>query len=878
MILIDLIIYLRLSNLIKELYDNKDVTPQAGSEAEAETETAAEENALVIESAPQPGAENSGEGVSDKSTLPNKDEMMDLLRGNCIILLVIAMTMALGIMVIRHKQPLALYIVLSCIFAVALIILGVLIFIYHCYRKTVVRLLWKKYCCRCRCIPDKKYRIQEDCAPVEGVEEAPVYETITSTANGEAGQFSGEEIHGAKKLGDGDSVSNVSLPSSAAITLNKNALVVALPDKDVEVQTDKASSVSDKQSWASAPLPHGFKPRGKLLKKPPGYRHSYTEYTRETPTIEECRRAPLAPPEGTASSIDSSAQLPTDTASYIAPSEGLSSVREAIETLNATRNSNASCSASEVSIPIDIPPIKKRPPVPGSSSQGSEGPPQVQFKNSRPPMPNVTDTTPVSTPTPTAQDLFSHYSIAEGTASNIPRNIPRDHVVVREKYHIPYEPRAMSEKPRDHYQILPLPTNRRDHYLLQPGNEQYQGQRGQHLGPNPHNQYQAAPEHYPIPGDHHPAVAQRTYDLNQVPSPTQGRPYEYYHMPRDTTHSLYQMARDRAANRPYENYQVPYEQRPGQGTTERYQEQHEHNPVHRSHEQAPKPADFSHISIDPGFSNKSPDHINMSHEPNIGPKSPDHSHVSHDSSFGQRSHDGYQILRDHMPRDQYPPERTYENIPIPSEQSSVQNAHEHNTSHDSELPRDAARDHSVTSDNVHDSGVERSHDQYAGEGPREQPQALNPGEDNTAVDKITGLPLDKNGARAPNTSRGTREQPNGVHVSRRRRRNPYQIAREIHHNLGIETRKVDGQSRRANRAAGETRSQSQKNANRALLVNPAETPKERTPRSSMSSWKDERSKPKQKDWGAEQPSSAVFVPVPYLKRTTPEPQRNETSV
>ena len=99
------------------MYDNKDVTPQAGSEAEAETETAAEENALVIESAPQPGAENSGEGVSDKSTLPNKDEMMDLLRGNCIILLVIAMTMALGIMVIRHKQPLALYIVLSCIFA-----------------------------------------------------------------------------------------------------------------------------------------------------------------------------------------------------------------------------------------------------------------------------------------------------------------------------------------------------------------------------------------------------------------------------------------------------------------------------------------------------------------------------------------------------------------------------------------------------------------------------------------------------------------------------------------------------------------------------------------------------------------------------------------
>ena len=57
-------------------------------------------------------------------------------------------------------------------------------------------------------------------------------------------------------------------------------------------------------------------------------------------------------------------------------------------------------------------------------------------------------------------------------------------------------------------------------------------------------------------------------------------------------------------------------------------------------------------------------------------------------------------------------------------------------------------------------------------------------------------------------------------VSGRRRRNPYQITREIHHNLGIETRKVDGQSRRANRAAGETRSQSQKSASRAFLVKP----------------------------------------------------------
>ena len=73
------------------------------------------------------------------------------------------------------------------------------------------------------------------------------------------------------------------------------------------------------------------------------------------------------------------------------------------------------------------------------------------------------------------------------------------------------------------------------------------------------------------------------------------------------------------------------------------------------------------------------------------------------------------------------------------------------------------------------------------------------------------------------------EQPSGVHVSGPRRRNPYQITRQIHHNLGIETRKVDGQSRRANRAIGETRSQSQKSASRAFLVKPGENAERANP-------------------------------------------------
>ena len=69
---------------------------------------------------------------------------------------------------------------------------------------------------------------------------------------------------------------------------------------------------------------------------------------------------------------------------------------------------------------------------------------------------------------------------------------------------------------------------------------------------------------------------------------------------------------------------------------------------------------------------------------------------------------------------------------------------------------------------------------------------------------------------------------------------------------------------------------SQKSANRAFLVNPGETPKERTPRSSMSSRKDERSKPKQKEWGAEQPSQlCLFL---YLMSSVRLQNHSETKL
>ena len=824
--LIDLVLFLRVLNLINRTYGTE-ATQQ--SSQENEVEIAAEDNALVIQQEPLPNVNDAGD-VVDKSALPDKREMIDHLRGSCVILFCIVINVALGALLILFQQPRVLYIALNCLFAVTLVVLGVVVFIFHCYRKEKVRLFWRKCCCKCWCMSNKRYEIQQESPLAQTCEEPPSPKSATEAANGQEVQFTGEEIHGAKNPlshGDEDSQSNVSLPYSAVIRIDKQN---HLAEKEAEVLTDKAPSVSDKQSCTSAPLPLQYKPRGKLLKHPPGHRHSYTENTRFPSIISEDHRAPLAPPEGTASSVDSSVQLPTDTASNVAPSECHSTVREAVEPLNISRNTNTSCSASEVSIPVDIPPMNRRPPIPGSSSQGSDVAPPLPFKKLRSPVSGVQ---PVSRPGGDTQDLLTHYPITEGTTNSIPRQIPRDHVVVRERYHIPYEPRALSEKPRDHYQILPLPTNRRDHYLLQPGHD---------VGPNPHNQYQVSPDNYQIPDGQNPG--QRTYLLNQVPSPTQGQNFYISRdqSPAQRVHDLYQIARDLPPSpRSYESYQVPHDQLPPQMAHERYQGQQDHS---------------------------------------LGQRSLEHSHMPHDPSVGQRSYDHYQVPRDHMPRDQQTSERPYDYIPLPVDQNPAQKPHEHSTTpcHENERdPLQAARDQNVINDTTlsptHEA-AERPHDQYAGEGPREQQQAVSPGDKSTTADKRPDVPLDKNGVRPQNAPRGSREQPNGIHVPRRRSRNPYQIARHIHHNLGIETRP----SRRSNRAPVEQRSQPQAMYTKDVLTTPGETPKERTPRSSMSSWKEDRPKPQQKEWVSDQPKTAVFVPVPHLKRATPEPPRNETSV
>ncbi|PFX28381.1 putative G-protein coupled receptor 125 [Stylophora pistillata] len=804
-VLIDLFVFLRVYNLIKNAYETIG-TPQNSQEPDADI--TAEENALVIQQEPLANPDGVGDNV-DKSALPDKHEMLDQLRGSCVILLFIIVSVVGGVFMIRYQHSRTLYIVLSCVFALALIILGFLVFLFYCYRKEKSRLFWNKYCFKSQCLPKKDYQLQEESPQAGSSDETSSAKTAAETGNGAAVEFAGGEIHGAKNplsQGNDDSQSNVSLPYSAVITIEKKNNVTA---KETDALTDKAPSVSDKQSCISAPLPQPHKPRGRLLKHPPGHRHSYSENICLPPISQEGPRAPLAPPEGTASSVESSVQLPTDTASNAAPSECRSSVRdEQVCVEPVSRNANTSCSASEVSVPIEIPPMKRRPPVPGSSSQGSDVAPPLPSKRNRSPLPGIQA---VPTSASDTQDLLTHYAIPEPTTSSIPRDIPRDHVVVRERYHIPYEPRALSEKPRDHYQILPLPTSRRDHYVLHPGHDQYQGPRGQHVGQNPHNQLQVSPDHYKIPEDQN--VDPRTFNVNQIPSQTQGQ--NFFHLARDQSpahkvHDLYQMARDLASSpRAYENYPVSQE-----------------NVGQRSHDQPQRPLENSRIPLDPS---KSP-------EPYEGP------------------------------RDQPLVDRAYDHLPVPLDQNLA-----HSDSSQKAGEQNMARDNTY---GPSPETVERTHDQYAGEGPREQPEALPSGENSTTADTRKDVPIDKNGVRSQNAPRGSRDKPNGIHVTRRRSRNPYQIARDIHHNLGIETRP----SRRSNRAGAEQRSQSRTNYVKDVLSSPGETPKERTPRSSMSSWREERPKPAKKEWAPDMPKTAVFVPIPHLKPPAPDKPRNETSV
>lgn len=861
-ILIDFIIFLRLFIVIKESYDG-DACLQLEPEADV-IENIAEENALVIQQNTLPNEEDNV-CCADKSALPDRVEMEDLLRGNCVSLLAIIVNVALGVFLLRYWHNFVLCIALQCLFAVGLVALGAVVFVFHCVKKERIRSQWRRLSCKCRCFLGKSYEIHEDILQTEATHDPPA--TVTS-ANGEVvEQFTSEEIHGAKNvlsMGDGNSISNVSLPSSAAITLNKQ--VVDLPKKEVEVQVEKASSVSDKHSWASAPLPLHYKPQEKLVKKPPGYRHSYSENLRSTPTIEECRKAPLAPPEATASSVESSVHIPTDTASNIAPSEGPSTLRDAADTGNVSRNTNTSCSASEVSIPLELPMTKRRPPVPGSSSHGSDGVPSLPLRKTHPSVPVMRDGPAVPRSPAIAQEFIDHYSIPAGGNNSIPRPIPRDHVVVRERYHIPYEPRAVSEKPRDHYQIVPLSKSCKEPYMLQPGHDQYEDQRDQSLGSRQDNPYPIA-EHFPIKNEQNPR--QPIY-VNQAPNPSHPRPFEYCHFKTDTmssprAHDLPHSTRDQVSPRLHD-YQVPHEQGIG------------HEPAGSPSSRLREQPQFSPENIRPRSPNPN--------ELNLTPRSPDHHRVSLDSSIGHRSHDQNQDApRDNVVHVACPNERPHENIPASSDQSSVPWAHELNENDFSrdlgQTPRDQNRA-GKTARGVVQKVLEKPLNQYAGEGPQDQPQALNPGEKPTSANQRPGVPPDQNASICQNApTAGTREQPQGIHVSRRRaRRNPYQIARDIHHNLGIETRPSDKhQSRRQRRVPpADQCSQPQKACAKLPVSSNGDTAKERTPRSSMSSWKEDRPKVAKKGRASDVPKSSVFVPVSHLNRSTPEPPRNETSV
>ena len=822
--IIDLVIFIRLHNVIRRTYNGE------AKEISEAAESVGEENALVVEQEHSSSKQEECDEAVQKTALPNKDDMIVYLRGSSCVLFVIILTVLLGLLSIHFQKSRAVYVSLSCLLALTLVFLGLFIFIFHCYKKERVRLFWRN-CLNCKCLLKERYELAEENAAVENCEDPSSSRTVPGDAvNEEAGKFAVDEIHGAKHPllhGNADSQSNVSLPSSAAITIERLASSVK------EAVAEKAPSVSDKQSCASAPLPCKYEARGKLRQHPPGYRHSFTEPSELPRAVVELQRAPIAPPEATASSVDSSIQLPTDTESNAAPSEGHFPVRDTVELLNASRNTNTSCSASEASGPTDVVPAFKRVPMSGPSPQGSDRVPTLPLKKIRnsSTLPGAREYLAVHRPQ-TAPVGFAHHSVAEATTNSLPRQIPRDHVVVREQYHIPYEPRAVSEKPRDHYQILPMPSDRtRDHYLLQPGH--YPGN-GHDLYQDPRSQAAAQPLEQQNTG----LEARDQGLVSREPSPGL-RPPDQHQLPRDEgpisrPHDQHQMSRDQSPfPRPHEHYQLPRDQ----------------SPSPRGHEQYP-------VSRDHGFGQRVRDHY----------QTPRDLHTARDSGHGQRSHDQFPGFRGH---EQNQPPREQSLYPRPRDLNAVSDdpRDDNVTSVD---PSQSSRDPATRKENAAGAAqdpAERAHDQYAGEGP---------------------LPVDKPGVRPNSAPRGSRDKGNVIHVPRRRSRNPYQIARDIH--LGLE-RSRDAQSRQVTQTPAEQKpppksptretapTQEETTRERGTVRTQDEAPRERTPRSSMSSWKEERPKPGPKDWVNEPPKSAVFVPVPHLKRTAPTPQtRSETSV
>jgi hypothetical protein len=387
-VLIDIIMFIRLNNLALRTYDS----------------IAFEKNAFTIEedTAVVATDENLPEQIASKceliqhleEVLPAKNEVLVYQKGSLLVLLMILVNFKLAFLLVWFQHSRYLNVALSCAYAVANITLGLLIFLFHCFKNKKAKQYWVDFFKRN--FWKKKYVVDQG-----GVENtgAPHDKVTTSLLNGDTVRGNGApnplipRINGAPPTPVGSDIqSNVSVQSSAALTVD-----IPIHDAKSEISqipnshpgsppgSDKHSvtaSMSDRQSCVSAPLPLSHAPTD-ITKHPPGYRNSYCVPEMENnkkKSKKKKERIPLAMPERNliTSSRESSMKLKNEENSSKKPSQNSLcdqgppseiAVQDAAPSEQSSRGPGnyipySSCASSDVSLPCDLQP---RPPIPGAS-------------------------------------------------------------------------------------------------------------------------------------------------------------------------------------------------------------------------------------------------------------------------------------------------------------------------------------------------------------------------------------------------------------------------------------------------------------------------------------------------------------------------------
>ncbi|KAK3696887.1 hypothetical protein QZH41_013727, partial [Actinostola sp. cb2023] len=315
-IFVDIILYIRLNNLIFNTY----------STMEDNTTPCVEEEIAVATT-----VENTPDQIASKceliehlnEVLPDKNDVLLYQKGSLLVLLMIVINFAAAFLLVKFQQPRSLYLVLSFAYALANITLGVIVFVFHCLKNAKAKKFWQD--CFSTCFKRKnKYLVDHEVAPnTDSTSDKP----STSLMNGDAVRDNGTSstviprIYGAPAEPVGSDIqSNVSLPSSAALTIDitvnnvknhhKSGEVVDQAPKETNPGSPPGSvttSMSDRQSCVSAPLPISHT-QPDISAHPSRYSYCFADSANKKKKKKTKPRAPLALPDrnGISSSLESS--------------------------------------------------------------------------------------------------------------------------------------------------------------------------------------------------------------------------------------------------------------------------------------------------------------------------------------------------------------------------------------------------------------------------------------------------------------------------------------------------------------------------------------------------------------------------------------------